>query len=241
MIWRLIDSGFSTGASNMETDLQLARECHDDQAVLRFYGWQPYCISLGANQSLSEIDMEKAAADGIDVVRRPTGGRAVLHAEELTYSVIMPAHCGYSSAQIYSGISLALVRGLKIYDSRLERVELETLQPDFPGLLKTPEGTACFVSSAKSEVKYEGRKLIGSAQRKLNNSILQHGSLLCGSFHKKITGYLMQSEQQKAILSRHLDEKTIDLGEILDEKTDYPRLRESVAAGFEQEWKINFR
>ena len=117
MNWRLIDTGINTGSYNMEFDLNLAKEVKPESAILRLYRWNPYCISLGANQDIKEINIEKAAADGIDIVKRPTGGRAILHSEELTYSVVMFLDSGSSPRNIYEQINFALIEGLKLYNS----------------------------------------------------------------------------------------------------------------------------
>ena len=91
MNWRFENTGTSSGVFNMEYDEALARTLMDGSGnpTIRVYGWQPYAISLGWNQSLDEIDVERTKSEGVDVVRRPTGGRAILHANELTYSVVM--------------------------------------------------------------------------------------------------------------------------------------------------------
>ncbi|MDP3581594.1 MAG: hypothetical protein Q8S39_06635, partial [Ignavibacteria bacterium] len=204
----------------------------------RLYRWQPYCISLGANQSFDDIDLAKTKADGIDVVKRPTGGRAILHAEEWTYSVILPLNFQYSPKEVYSIISNALIRGLDLYNPLLAKSELESVQPNFPKLLEEPTGVLCFASTAKNEVKFGGKKLIGSAQRKLNNTILQHGSILCGTFHQKLADYLNTSDESKEMLRRELSSRTTEIETILNAKVDYTQLKECLIKGFEQEWQI---
>ncbi len=241
MKWNLIDSGFRTGKFNMNFDVDLARNCKDDEAYLRFYRWKPYCISLGANQSFDDIDLDKAEEDCLDVVKRPTGGRAILHAEELTYSVILPMSFGFSPKETYTKISLALVKGLKKYDEKLSAVELENIQPNFADVLKSESGALCFASAAKSEVKYKNKKLIGSAQRKMNKIILQHGSILCGDFHSKLPVYLNEKdENQIAVLNNELRNKTTEIETILNTKTDYEKLKDALIDGFREEWQIEF-
>ena len=110
MIWHFIDSGSNTGSYNMEFDLDLAHNCNPEEAYFRIYRWNPFCISLGANQNYNDINQSKTEKDGIDVVKRPTGGRAILHAEELTYSVILPLNYEFSPREIYFKISNALMR-----------------------------------------------------------------------------------------------------------------------------------
>ena len=224
----------------MNRDLELAYNCTPEEAYVRFYRWSPFCISLGANQNFSDIDRSKTDKDGIELVKRPTGGRAILHAEELTYSVAVPLNYEFSPREIYSKISKALMRGLEIYNPFLANSELENYQPDFPKLLEEPAGVLCFASTAKNEVKFNGKKLIGSAQRKLNHVILQHGSILCGPFHQKLVDYLDCGEETRHKLFIELNERTTDLGSILNEEIDYEKLKTCLLFGFELEWGIKF-
>ena len=92
-IWRFINSGVADGSFNMAADDALARHYQSVQPVLRIFAWQPATISIGFHQNISKINFEKCGNDGIDVVRRLTGGGAVLHDNEVTYSVIIPANC----------------------------------------------------------------------------------------------------------------------------------------------------
>lgn len=240
MIWHFIDSGLNTGAYNMQFDLELANKCSIDEAFFRIYRWNPYCISLGANQSFNDVDLEKTHRDSIDVVKRPTGGRAILHAEELTYSVIMPLNYHYSPKELYQRISNALIKGLELYNPCLAPAELENVQPDFLQLLEEPAGALCFASTAKNEVKYCGKKLIGSAQRRMNKSILQHGSILCSPAHRMLTDYINCDSQTRNNLSVELNDKTTEIETILNEKTDYVKLKDCLVNGFESYWQINF-
>lgn len=240
MIWHYIETGFNTGEYNMQFDLELAKNCKKEEAYFRLYRWKPYCISLGANQSFDDINLEKTKTDSIDVVKRPTGGRAILHAEEWTYSVIYPLNYKLSPKEIYSKISNALIRGLDLYNPLLAKSELEQFQPDFPKLLEEPTGVLCFASTAKNEVKFAGKKLIGSAQRRLTSSILQHGSILCGTFHQKLADYLNSDEKTKLFLQNELVSRTTEIETILNEKVNYDKLKECFKTGFEQEWQIVF-
>jgi lipoate-protein ligase A len=224
----------------MQYDLELATACRENEAFFRLYRWKPYCISIGANQKYEDIDLEKTSRDGIDVVKRPTGGRAILHADEITYSVIYPLKYGLTPSEIYRKVSLALVKGLTIYNEELKNAELEDLQQDFIGLLKDPQGLACFAGTAKSEVKWNGKKLIGSAQRKMDKVVLQHGSILCGNYHLKIIDYLKLPDKEIKIVKDHLHSKTVTLESILNTPTDYEKLSLALIEGFEKEWNIEF-
>lgn len=238
MNWYFINSGLQTGQYNMNFDIELARSCSLNEAHFRLYRWKPYCISLGANQDESEINSAKAEKDGIDIVRRPTGGRAILHAEEITYSVVLHLQNNFSPREIYSKISVALARGLSFYDSKLREVELESIQPDFPSLLKQPSGMLCFASTAKNELKYRGKKIVGSAQRKIGEVILQHGSILCGKFHRQLPDYLVESEENRKILVNEMNEKTTEIESIIEKETDYNKLTQCLVDGFSDEWNI---
>ncbi len=224
----------------MEYDLELAKNCTPDTAILRFYGWQPYCISLGANQSFDDITLKQTKKNNIDVVKRPTGGRAILHAEELTYSVIIPNVTDINGLEFYKSISNALVFGLKKYHLKLTDVALETQQPDFPKLLKESEGAICFGSTAKSEIKYNGKKLVGSAQRKIGSTLLQHGSILIGPYHQNLVNYLKVDEEKRQILRKSISEKTTDLSSILKESINVFELQEKIIEGFIHVFNANF-
>ncbi len=238
MNWYFIDSGFLTGEQNMKLDFELAKKCLPKEAFFRLYRWKPFAISLGKNQSLEEIDIQKVISDGLDIVKRPTGGRAILHAEEITYSVVVPSNIGFGARELYKKISDALLLGLKFYDSSLSPAELESIQPNFMEELNKRSGGICFASTAKNEIKFEGRKLIGSAQRKLNDSILQHGSILCGTVHRNLPDYFYLDDVTKKILKAEMTTKTIELESILSKPTDYKGLTDALRQGFQQEFKV---
>ncbi len=227
-----MNTGAETGKFNMDLDLFLAKKLKADEACLRLYQWKPYCISLGANQNIDSINLEAAKKDNIDVVFRPTGGRAILHSEELTYSVILPLNSTSSAKEIYQNINLALAEGLKRYDEKLNLIKLETKQPNFSLLYKEEKSALCFAVPAKSELKFKGKKLAGSAQRKFNNALLQHGSILCGTYHRNIVKYLNIDENYLSKIKRDLDQTTTELNTILNKVIDYTRLAYSIRNSF---------
>jgi len=240
MKWFFINSGSNTGKYNMDYDLQLAKNNMEDEVVFRLYRWDPYCISLGVNQPINSINSELARRENIDIVIRPTGGRAVLHAEELTYSIIYPLDSSSSAKDIYYQINLALLKGLKIYDSRLSSFELENQQPNFAEIYRQENNAICFAVTAKCEIKFSGKKVVGSAQKKFDKVVLQHGSILCGPYHKSITHYLNLADEKKEELAKEIECNTIELGEILNEKIDYSRLMLSLCKGFEEHYNMIF-
>ncbi len=208
---------------------------------LRLYRWQPWAISLGHHQSPDDLDLARCAAEGIDVVRRPTGGRAILHAEELTYCVVM--YTGRRAVlTVYNDISRALVRGLKLFGVE---VTLQKSQPNFPEAYRHASAIPCFTSSARYEIEWRGRKLVGSAQRRYGDGerdvVLQHGSILCGPAHKRLTDFLRVPDH--AVIDRvrrEMEEKTVDLREITGSGVALDRLAGCIKRGFEEEWGIQF-
>lgn len=237
MIWRFINTGLNTGSFNMDYDLELVRN-FSEAPVLRVYQWKPYCISLGANQDYNSVDQKKTAGNGLDFVKRPTGGRAILHAEELTYSVVYPISDDKSPKQIYREINLALKKGLVLYDYLLDKIELEHTQPHFPTFYKDTKSTLCFAVSAMNELNYQGKKVVGSAQRKIGNVILQHGSILCGNFHKRIIDYLNLPDDKLEEIKNEIEQTTTELEAILDEKINYHKLSIAIKKGFENHFTV---
>jgi lipoyl(octanoyl) transferase len=142
--------------------------------VLRLYRWDPACLSFGRNQRTAGVyDSERIRAAGLDVVRRPTGGLAVLHDRELTYCVLAPAAALGGPRRAYEVINRALVAGLA---SLGVHAVVATA-----GAAPHPHGDAaapCFQAPAAGEVVAGGRKLVGSAQRREGGTLLQHGSIL---------------------------------------------------------------
>jgi lipoyl(octanoyl) transferase len=242
MNWRFENTGICSGVFNMDYDTALAQALVNGTGnpTIRVYAWQPSAISLGWNQSLDEIDLAKTSSSGIDVVRRPTGGRAILHSEELTYSVVMRVK-GKNVLSVYDEISRALVTGL------LELgvpVAIEKSQPHFPSLYRTSSAAACFSSTGRYEIKCHGKKLVGSAQRRYaaeggEEVVLQHGSILLGPDHKRMVDFLnFSSEEQRTSLRRELDEKTTELSTLLNREIGLLEVAEVVLHGFKKAWSI---
>ncbi len=228
--WLRIDTGEKDGRFNMDFDLRLVENFRVNKIpTLRFYRWKPYCISLGRNQNENDVAVERAAADGIDVVTRPTGGKAVLHADELTYSVVMDSR-GLSVLESYNLISAALAEGIRMLGAEAALAESSA---DFRKLFKDPASVPCFTTSAIYEVEYRGRKLIGSAQRRFGDVLLQHGSILLGGFHKKIVDYVKGDSSAIDEMKKNLDEHTITLNEILSRNVEAPEVARAITKGFE--------
>src|SRR5713101_964663 len=173
--WRLVVDGARRGSQNMAVDEALLDSVSRGQAppTLRFDQWAPACLSLGYCQPCAAVDVQACRRAGVDIVRRPTGGRAILHHHELTYSIALPvAALDQESGvlQSYYHLSLGLTEGLG-------RLGVETtLAPSAP--LRAAHGPACFDEPSDHEILLGGRKLVGSAQVRRNGALLQHGSIL---------------------------------------------------------------
>jgi lipoate-protein ligase A len=238
-----LDTGARTGAFNMELDELLAHRMQEEGGppILRLFRWQPWAISIGYNQRVDHVNAALCSRDGIDIVRRPTGGRALLHAEELTYSVVMDAG-RRSVLQVYNHISRALVRGLQLFGVD---VTLQKSQPNFREAYQHASSIPCFTSSARYEIEWQGRKLVGSAQRRFgddrNDVVLQHGSILCGPAHRRLADYLaIEGPSLVGRVREELASKTVDLAEILGRSVDVGELSDCIERGFALEWGVEF-
>lgn len=174
--WRLLLDGEATGAWNMAVDeVLLDGVVAGATPTLRFYQWTPACLSLGYFQPFDVVNLDACRALGIDIVRRPTGGRAILHDRELTYSVALPASVLGSDGGVlpsYYRLSLALQEGLR-------RLGVPaTLAPESAPCGSLEHGPVCFDRPSAHEILLEGRKLVGSAQMRRTGALLQHGSIL---------------------------------------------------------------
>ena len=139
--------------------------------TLRFYGWSPACLSLGAFQPVGTVNESTCRELGVDLVRRPTGGGAVLHDREVTYSVVLPpAVAGRRPRDIYLRVSLALLRGLDRLGVRAGFAPA--------GSHRKSAGPSCFARASDFEVLVDGRKVVGSAQVWRSGTLLQHGAVL---------------------------------------------------------------
>lgn len=178
-MWELIVDGAIDGISNMAIDAALLDEVEkssEPQTIVRFYAWRRPTVSLGRNQNIDKaVDVTYCLANGIDVVHRPTGGRAVLHDDELTYAVISndSSYFGDTIYGNYKQVSLALCLGYKTMGVPA------VLAPDSRKVSASANGgdPPCFLSAARYELMVEGKKVVGSAQRRVRNSFLQHGSM----------------------------------------------------------------
>jgi lipoyl(octanoyl) transferase len=182
MEWQvMIDATGHAGASNMALDALLLEDAaRTARATLRLYRWSPSCLSFGRNEpALARYDRAAIEQRGWDVVRRPTGGRAVWHEQEVTYAVAAPIAAFGSLQQSYCAIHERLAAALRTLGAPAQLAPTN----DRPASLAAG---ACFASPVGGEVTVHGRKVVGSAQVRLGSALLQHGSILLGGSQENI-------------------------------------------------------
>lgn len=240
-VWRFLNTGFNDGFTNMAVDMAMVR-CYQGVPILRVYGWKPAAVSLGYHQALSDIDRERCRAEGVDVVFRPTGGRAVLHDHEVTYAVVLGPESRLFDTKImpvYERISRGILAALKqltiqLQFERSKHTPANLTRGDLAGL--------CFASSIQHEIGYQGKKMIGSAQRRFGNVILQHGSILLGREHLRLVHYLAgKSEAQKESIQQYMLKKTVCLNDLTPQPLRYDAVAKALPAGFADMWQVQFK
>lgn len=221
--WRLLDTPPAPGAWNMAVDAALAESVRAGGApVLRFYRWSPACLSLGRNQpARGRYDLEALRERGVEVVRRPTGGRAVLHDRELTYSVAVPEGALGGPRACYAAVNRALMAGLRRLGVAAE------LQPRTGARAPAPSLAPCFEEPAEGEVVVGGRKLVGSAQRRERGVLLQHGSLLLEGDQRELHGFLREPAPDGG-------EAPVSLSALCRPLPSWERLAEALADGWRE-------
>ena len=226
---RLIREHQLTGAMNMASDEALylnAIENGTEELILRLYDWQPACLSIGYFQSMEKkVDIKRCEQLGIDYVRRPTGGRAVLHDMELTYCVVAKTDIlGDTVLSSYLNISEALNKGLNVLG--VESIIAPAKKA------KREHSAACFDSISSHEVSVKGKKIIGSAQYRNKGYLLQHGSILIKSDAKKLYDCLLPKVEDKGI--RLFDRITTSISKELKRDVKLSEVEDAMIKGFEE-------
>ncbi len=211
----IIDKPHSA-AFNMAADQYLLSLCASEPALcLRFYEWEKPSISLGCMQNPETLlDKEAVAKGGVAWVKRPTGGRAVLHYEDITYSCVFSKkieRMGASIAETYSIISNCLIRGLEKSGISCSSHQFLLDTKNLKQEVKLP----CYLAPNRSEIMVNGRKLVGSAQKRTTGSVLQHGSIpLTGRF-RDLPLYQKLSDNKRQTFVRLLQQKCICVQECM--------------------------
>jgi lipoate-protein ligase A len=209
--------------------------------TLRFYQWSPPCISLGKRQPLSGIDLERCRRDGVQVVRRSTGGLAILHTDELTYSLATypdDPRGGGPILDSYRKLSQGLVRGLGLLGI------VAQMQPVSPGE-RSSATAACFEAPSAYEITVDGRKLIGSAQTRPHGRLLQHGSIPLTGDIGRLARYLLAPgtsadvSAQAEELALHLRRRATTLEAVLGRPIPFAEVAAAMARGFVEALNLN--
>jgi len=191
--WRFLDSGPGGAAFNMALDEALLRAvaAGESPPVLRVYRWSGPSVSLGyAQRAERELDMAACAVAGVAVVRRLTGGRAVWHADELTYSFAGPSgteRLGGSISESWWLIARAISGSLESLGARTDLAAADRARKAVP---QPGSANPCFSSATRHEITFQGRKLVGSAQRRVEGAFLQQGSLLLTNCQGRFLDFL---------------------------------------------------
>jgi lipoate-protein ligase A len=229
--WRLLRHGSATGAENMAIDEAIGRAVAARVAppTLRFYAWEPPCVSVGRHQSLMTVDTICCAVRGYQVVRRPTGGRAILHTDELTYSIVAPPDHPLMEGLVldsYLRLSHGLVDGLR---------RLGIAAEEAPGSHRAgPDvSAACFEVPSAYEIVAAGRKLLGSAQARRSDYVLQHGSLpLTGDLTRVVECLALPSEAEREALRRSLAAHATTVETLTGRQVTLQEAADALGAGF---------
>lgn len=230
--WRLIvDTTAYTGAWNMAVDETIMEAVAAGSAppTLRFYQWEPPCVSLGKRQPLSGIALDQCQQDGVEVVRRSTAGLAILHTDELTYSLVThldDPRAGGAILDSYRKLSQGLVAGLQLLGVSAE------MQP-VSSTGSHNASAACFEAPSAYEITAGKRKLMGSAQTRPYGRLLQHGSLpLTGDIARLARYLIFDNEAERQALSLHLRQRATTLGDVLGRNINFLEAVAALAQGF---------
>ncbi|MED1205157.1 biotin/lipoate A/B protein ligase family protein [Heyndrickxia acidicola] len=238
-VWRFIDSGHCSPSFNMALDEALL-DWHSEGKIpptIRFYGWNPATLSIGYFQKAEkEIDFDAVQRHGLGFVRRPTGGRGVLHEHELTYSVIVSEEhpeMPKTVTEAYRVISEGILKGF--HGLGLEAYfAVPRTQEEKEGL-KNPRSSVCFDAPSWYELVVEGRKVAGSAQTRQKGVILQHGSILLDLDEDKLFSiFKYPSDRVKERMQRAFKNKAVAMNEIRNEPVSFDEAKAAFKKGFEE-------
>ena len=241
--WYFINSGPCSPSYNMALDEALL-DMHSQgeiPPVIRFYEWNPATLSIGYFQSAEkDIDFHALKTQQLGFVRRPTGGRAVLHESELTYSIIVTEEYPNMPATVteaYRVLSDGLLVGFQNLglDAYFSIPDTEEKQAD----LKKPKSAVCFDAPSWYELVVEGKKVAGSAQTRQKGVILQHGAILLDLDEEKLLSvFKFSSPEAKERMRRKLPEKAVAINQLTDMEITIPQCIKAFKEGFEQALEI---
>ncbi len=237
--WHLIYDSPTSGSRNMAIDEVILQKVGAGELppTLRFYSWSPACLSLGYGQRSQDVDRDALMQWGWDIVRRSTGGKAILHIDELTYSLALPADHEIASGGIiesYRRISNALLAGLN-------RLGVQSQADKRVDDIKTI-GPVCFETPSHYEITtQDGRKLVGSAQVRRKNGVLQHGTLpLFGDVARICDALAYKTPYHREEAKFHVRERATTLADALGEELTWEAVAYAIRVGFETTFDVTF-
>ncbi len=209
----------------------------ESKPTLRLYSWNPPCLSLGHAQSFKDVDVERLHARGWEVVRRLTGGRAILHTDELTYSVTGSAE----DPILAGGVLESYNRLAKALLYAIQSLSLPVEINEEAGHASSMTNPVCFEVPSTYEITVEGKKLIGSAQARKKEGVLQHGSLpLSGDLTRICNALVFENESARQTAKERLLARAATIESVIGVKTDWETAAQAFVRGFEAELGIQF-
>lgn len=215
-----------TATENMQVDLDILNKTIENrlQPTLRVYSWEPHAVSIGRHQQQSSIDLDYCKDQNIDIVSRPTGGRAVYHHGDITYSVVIDSKLlkkGDSVASSYKELSGALI--IALAELGINDVYIAQSRQAYTN------SNACMAISTGADLEYNGKKIAGSAQYRKSAYILQHGSILVN-----------QDFSQTARIFNLKDKKLncTNIQDLVPQELTYDRLSQAIKTGFEKAFSV---
>ncbi len=237
--WRLLNTSPARGAWNMAVDEAILEHIGRGEAIptLRLYAWDPPCLSLGQAQPFADVDIARLEERGWDVVRRPTGGRAILHTDEITYSIVAPAdepRVAGSILESYNRLSIALLQAVKALGLPVE-IKEDT------GLSHETSNPVCFEVPSAYEITVNRKKLIGSAQARRKEGVLQHGSLpLTGNLARITEALTFPDDSTRVDAAARLLSRATTVESVLGHKVIWNDAAQAFVWSFEAKLGLSF-
>ncbi|MEP6895406.1 MAG: lipoate--protein ligase family protein [Chloroflexota bacterium] len=239
MNWRLLITHPARGAWNMAVDESILEHIYREESLptLRLYAWNPPCLSLGHAQPFSDVSMKRLKQHDWEVVRRVTGGRAILHTDELTYSVIAPTdepRVAGGILESYNRLAQALLLAVQSLEIPVEIKEGKISENSTPN-------PVCFEVPSTYEITVNGKKLIGSAQARKKEGVLQHGSLpLTGDLTRICQALTFENEAAREEASKRLLERATTVESALGVEISWKKAAQAFIRGFEAQLGLSF-
>jgi lipoate-protein ligase A len=234
-VWRYLDTGSLPGALNMAIDQAILGLHANGKAppTLRLYQWTPPAVSLGYCQTKHTLDLEACRHLGIDVVRRPSGGQAVLHSGDLTYSVIAGTEDGIPAAvsAAYRLIAEGLLNGFS-------RLGLDVQMGG--GIMKPPQVDICFLRGELGAILHQGKKFVGNAQTWHASSMLQHGSIIVQPQIETLISLWQKNADSPEVLRNRLTQRMTSLQEMLGRSPEIEEVKAAIKEGISRGLRVRF-